>query len=90
MIPFAMVVLQVLGDGPPEMALSDWNDPIEALVLDRPDRPLSVRIGIRGAKGRHDHPYAGIAEDTVDGGTPFRLPITSARAPAPADRRPRA
>jgi hypothetical protein len=33
MISFPMVVVDELGDGPPEMALSDRNDSVEALFL---------------------------------------------------------
>jgi hypothetical protein len=47
MILFAMVVIDEFLEGPPEVALTEWPDPIEALVFNRPHEPFSmgVRIG---------------------------------------------
>src|SRR5262245_36093131 len=35
MIPLMMIMRDVLGDRPPEVALADRDDPIQALLLDR-------------------------------------------------------
>ena len=39
MIPFTMIVVDELCDGPPEVMLADWNDSIQALLFDRPHEP---------------------------------------------------
>jgi len=36
MIPFTMIVVDELCDGPPEVMLADRNDSIQALLFDRP------------------------------------------------------
>ena len=47
MIALAMVVLDVLGDRAPEMALAERYDPIEAFLLDRPHEAFGVGIRVR-------------------------------------------
>jgi hypothetical protein len=47
MIALAMVVLDVLGDRAPEMALAERDDPIEAFLLDRPHEAFGVGIRVR-------------------------------------------
>lgn len=42
MIPLAMIVLDELRDGVPEVPLTDGNDPIETFFLDRPHESLGV------------------------------------------------
>jgi hypothetical protein len=42
MIPLAMIVLDQLRDYVPEVPLTDWNDAIETLFLDRPYESLGV------------------------------------------------
>ena len=44
MIALAMVVLDVLGDRAPEMALAQRYDPIEAFLLDRPHEAFGVAL----------------------------------------------
>jgi hypothetical protein len=39
MIPFTMIVVDELCDGPPEVMLADRNDSIQALPFDRPHEP---------------------------------------------------
>ena len=41
MIALAMIMLDQLGDGVPEVPLTDWNDAIETFFLDRPDESSS-------------------------------------------------
>ena len=47
MIPLAMIVIDEFLEGPSEMALPERQDPIEALVFDRPHNSfgMGVRIG---------------------------------------------
>src|SRR4051812_11535902 len=49
MIPFAMIVSQVLCDRAPEMPLAEWDDTMQTLVLDRPlDRSAyALQFGAR-------------------------------------------
>lgn len=49
----------VLLDGVPEMPLADRDDLGEALFLDRPHEPLSVRVQVRTAGWEHDWLNAG-------------------------------
>jgi hypothetical protein len=44
MISFAMVVIDEFLEGPSEAALTEWHDPIEALVLNRPHEPFSMGL----------------------------------------------
>ena len=55
MIALAMVVLDVLGDRAPEMALAERYDPIEAFLLDRPHEAFGVGIRVRRlVRSAHD------------------------------------
>jgi len=51
MIPLAMVVLDELRDCVPEVALTDWNDPIETFCLDRPYESLGVAFALGARSG---------------------------------------
>ena len=44
MVSLSMVVLDILVNEPSEVALPQRDHSIEALVLDRPDKPLGIRI----------------------------------------------
>jgi hypothetical protein len=54
MIPFAVVVLDVLRHGESEVPLSDRNQPVQAFFFGRPHEPLRVSICIRRAHRRED------------------------------------
>ena len=47
MIPFAMVVLDVLVDEASEMAFTERNHAVETLLFDRPDEPFGIGVEIR-------------------------------------------
>ena len=50
MIPFAVVVLDVLCDRPPEMPLPDRNQPVQAFFFDRPHEAYRPTCGaLRGS-----------------------------------------
>ena len=44
MIPFVMVMLNVFVDGVPKMGFTNWNDSIQAFILDRTDESFTKRI----------------------------------------------
>jgi hypothetical protein len=50
-----MVMRDKLRDRAPEMTPAQQNHPVEALLFDRSDEPLSVRIRIRSAGRRQNH-----------------------------------
>ena len=55
MIALAMVVLDVLGDRAPEMALAEGHDPTEAFLLDRAYEAFGVGVRVRRLRGSaHD------------------------------------
>ena len=56
MVPFAMIMLDVLGDEPSEMALTQGDHSVEALVFDRPDEPLGIGVKIRTSRRQSDRP----------------------------------
>ena len=62
MIPFLMIMIDEFFEGPPEMALTERHDPIQALVFNRPYEPLSVRVPIGSLKRRQHDLYPGIAQ----------------------------
>jgi hypothetical protein len=63
-IPFGLVVLDVLRDGAPEMPLPDRNQPVEAFFFDRPHEALCMSVRIRRTRRGQDHPNASITEST--------------------------
>jgi hypothetical protein len=46
MVPLAVLVRDELLHGSPEMPFSKRNEAIETLLVDRPDEPLRIRIGV--------------------------------------------
>jgi len=51
MVPLAMVVRHVLGDGMSQMSLAQWHDPLQALALDRKHESLRICVQIRTSAG---------------------------------------
>ena len=49
--PFGIVVGDVLRHGPSDVLLATRHQPVETLLLDRPDETFGVRIRIRGPVG---------------------------------------
>ena len=77
MIAFAMVVLDVLGDRAPEMALAERYDPIEAFLLDRPHEAFGVGIRVRRlVRSAHDLD-SGLTQLFVNQFRPFRVAIAN-------------
>src|SRR5262245_2603818 len=85
MVPLAMIVLHELRDGVPEVALSDWNDPIETFFLDRPYESLGVGVGVERALGDQHHANTRLPEATPDILAPFAIPIADHDLPSAHD-----
>ena len=75
-IAFAMVVDGVLGKRVTEVPLTQWNETVQALFLDRTNKPLRVRVTVWRAKRCLDHAHTGDFKRLPDGEAP--LPITIA------------
>ncbi len=58
MIPFAMVVLDVLRFGAAEGSLPERNQPVQALLFDGPHKAFGIGVRIGCARGREDHTNA--------------------------------
>jgi hypothetical protein len=58
-IPFVVIVRQVLCDGAPKMPLSERDHSIQAFVLDRPHKPLRGGIAVRRPHRSLDDLHAG-------------------------------
>jgi hypothetical protein len=55
MIPFAVIVLNVLRHSTLEMPTSEWNQPVQTFFFDRPHEAFRVRVGIRRARDWCDY-----------------------------------
>ena len=64
MIPFAVVVLDVLRHGAPEMPLPDRNQPVKAFFLDRPHTAFRVGVRIRRAPRNKDDADTRVPQST--------------------------
>jgi hypothetical protein len=62
MIPFAMIVLDELGNGSPERPFTDENESVEAGLLDYPHEPLRECVEIRRVSRQADNLHAGGGE----------------------------
>lgn len=55
MVPFSVVVLDVLSQGTAEVPLPDRNQPGQTFFFDGPHEPLSVSVRIGRTRGRENH-----------------------------------
>jgi hypothetical protein len=74
-IPFDVVMLDVLRDGATEVPVPDRNQPVQAFFFDRPHEAFRVGVGIRGARGRKHDLHTRVPESTPDVTTPLPIPI---------------
>ena len=65
--PFCIVVSDVIGHGPSEVLFANRHQPVETLLLDRPDETFGVRIRIRGPVGRLHDAQARVLEVAAHG-----------------------
>ena len=75
MIPFTMIVLDELRDGPSEVAFAERNHPVEALLFDGSDEALRVRVRIRCHHRRQHDANPRIAEPLPHVLAPFSIAI---------------
>ena len=81
-IPFTVVVLDELRNGPAEMTFADRNHSAETLFLDRAHEALRVGIRVGRLKRRLHHADPGVAQAFANGRTPLRVSITDQHAMA--------
>jgi hypothetical protein len=67
----AVVMVDVLAQDALELTTADDEQPVEALLAQRADEALGVRIGVRGLDGRADDPDAVGPEDLVEAALNF-------------------
>ena len=67
MRPLAVVVLDVVAQDALEVAAAEDQQPVEALLAERADEALGVRVRVRGAERRPDHLDPLGPEDLVEG-----------------------
>jgi hypothetical protein len=79
MIPLATVVIDEFFEGPSEVALTEWHDPIEALVFNRPHEPFSMGVCIGRLKWRLHDVHARIAQLASHIPAPFPVTIADQR-----------
>jgi hypothetical protein len=65
---FTVVVRNPLRQDPTQMALVEWNHPIETLASSRPNESLAVRVGLRRPHRRPQHLQRHRTKGIVDGG----------------------
>jgi hypothetical protein len=65
-VPLLVVLGHVLADDAPEMSLAKWDDPVETLLFDRPDKALRVRVQIRALRRQPDGRHAGTLEHRME------------------------
>lgn len=51
---FGLMVFDVFGDGVVQRCFAEEDHPVEALFLDRPDKPLGEGVQIRASGGQFD------------------------------------
>ena len=74
-VPFSVIVRDVLGHRAPEMPISDRNQPVQTLFFDRPNKTFRVGVRIRGAPRSEEHTDTRLLESTPHLTAPFPIPI---------------
>ncbi len=75
MIPLDMVVGDELGDCASKMSLPQRDHARKALLLDRPNEPLRVRVAVRCPERRLNDPNALLFEEFQHGTTPLPIAV---------------
>ena len=60
MVAFAVVVEHELGERPTEVPLTQPNDPVQAFLFDRANKPLHVHVAGGCATRGPDHAHTGL------------------------------
>ena len=85
MIPLAMIVVNEFRHSSPEVSLAEWNQAIEALLLDRPHEAFGMRIRIGRAQRRAHDVDAGPAQQVSYRFAPFPVAVANQYAMLPQD-----
>ena len=80
MIPFAVVMLDVLVDEASEMALTKRHHAIETLILDRPDEPLRICVEIRTPGWETDRVDTAASENLLEDPRVQRIAVVNQRS----------
>jgi hypothetical protein len=75
MIALAVVVDHVLCKRTTKVPLTERNEPVQALFLDRADKPFGVRVAVRRAKRCLNHLHTGILKQLPDGEAPLPVAV---------------
>ena len=84
-VPLAMVVGHELGNRTSKMSLSEQDHALEALLLDRPNESLRVRIAVRCQERRLNDPHSVLVEERQRGTTPLSIAIADQHATVSQD-----
>ena len=76
MIPFLVVVRDKRRQQATQVGLPEHDDPIQTFLLDRPDKPLGVRIAIRRPTRRLHDADAHRGQRLPERRAPLGVPIT--------------
>ena len=85
MIPLSMVVGDELGNRASKMSLPQWNYARKALLLDRPNEPLCVRVAVRCSERRLNDPNSLLLEELQHGTTLLSIAIADQHATVSQD-----
>ena len=75
MIALAVGVDHVLRKRTTKMSLTEGNEPVQALFLDRADKPFGGRVRVRGTKRCLNHLHAGILKQLPGGEAPLPVAV---------------
>ena len=62
-------------DGCPEMRLAEWHDAVQALGLDRQDKPLGKRVQIRTPRGQQEWLHTAVPQQAPKCRGVERIPV---------------
>ena len=85
MVPLTVVVRQEVRNRAAKVVLAQRDHAAEALLLDRPNEPLGVRVAIRRAERRLNDPDVLLFQELPHGTTPLSIAITGQHATTSQD-----
>ena len=75
MVALGMVMDHEVGERAPEVPLTQRNQPIQAFLFDRPNKPLRMRIAVRSTERCLDHPHTRRLEQLSNRKTPLPIAV---------------
>ena len=73
--PLFMIMLDKRSDGSPEVPFAEWHDPVQALGLDGPNKPLGKRVQIWTPGGQNQWLHATAPQQASKGGGVERVSV---------------